>query len=199
MEEGYQTPKVSGGVATPVFLETLTGGRTGASIEICTGHRALPAGSPWQLGGIMTSLHQTRRRTSYDIEDFLDDQRRLVRGTCVAKDTIVDELEGRLRVIDTERLEQALQSDSATETFHEKYGDEPDEAHCQRCRRVVTFLRQWHREIVRSGLAAGQGSSLAVREEFLEYLLRCSEDVTEPALSVNALTRFLDAWSHRWM
>jgi hypothetical protein len=150
------------------------------------------------MGALLTTSHGFR----YRIKDFLDDERRLIAagGECPSTDElIVEGLEGRLLVVDAGRLSQALAQDDASASFLEKYGDDQNAARRRRCLLVIDFLLRWRDEIVECGLASQANDPLAVREEFIDFLLNYDVTLESDPLPERALTAFLDQWGHRWL
>jgi hypothetical protein len=140
-------------------------------------------------------------RCAYPVHDFLDDQQRLLGTgqTSRGAATGFEDLDGPLHVVHTRRLRTALASDDIPAPFHDKYGDSQEQTYCARCERVVRFLERWRGEIVQSGLAVSRDDPLAVREDFLNFLLNYETAPGETAIPADALTGFLDQWGHRWM
>jgi hypothetical protein len=150
----------------------------------------------------MNALQSTRGGVRYSIDDFLDDQQRLLATLGEPPSSVkmtIEEIEGRLRVVDVKRMTCALAQGCASEVFVEKYGAGGDATHKCRCLQVVGFLGRWHDKIVESGLAASSIDPLAVREEFLNYLLNYDVAPVDAPLPDGALIGFLDQWGHRWM
>ena len=86
--------------------------------------------------------------------------------------------------------------DTQRKLFVGKYGREAETAYRFRFRLVLKFLETWRAEILQSGLADG-ARPMAVREEFVDYLLKYQLDPTQNAIPKSALRRFLDEWGHR--
>jgi len=63
---------------------------------------------------------------------------------------------------------------------------------------VLDYLKNRQSELVENGLARC-GEPLAVREEFVSYLLNYKLDTLQEEIPQGAMCKFLDEWSHRWI
>ena len=138
----------------------------------------------------------------YRLEDFLDDQLRLLavgtgRGT-EHPDTI-ERPDRRSRRVYTAELREALGRAGAGQPFREKYGRESGEGHRRRFELVLDFIESCRETMVWSGLADAEDRSVTVREELLGWLLEKRLDPDQPRIEPWLLRRFLDEWSHRRM
>ena len=96
------------------------------------------------------------------------------------------------------RLALKVGTDTRRKLFESKYGREAETAYRERFQLVLKFLETWRTEIVESGLADGT-RPMAVREEFVDYLLKYRLDRTQTSLPRSVIRRFLDEWGHRRM
>jgi hypothetical protein len=142
-------------------------------------------------------LGQPPRR--YSTSTFLDDLGRLL--TALGSDAAnlpctIPCVDGRLILLQAELLSD-LPSDTRRVVFARKYGAEEGTTHGHLVQAVLDFLAASRAELVNVGLATDRGE-LAVREEFVEYLL--SPEVSSPSgdIPTGAILRFLDEWGHRW-
>jgi len=139
-------------------------------------------------------------RVNYAVREFLDDQHRVIRA--VGSDLgmpqpILQDPDGRSFFIHTALLRSTgAGRRAAVQLFREKYGPAARSA-LLRFKLVVDFLNRWQREIARSGFA-DDGQPMAVREEFLRYLLRYRLQPGNPQIPRSAIIEFLDDWGHRW-
>jgi hypothetical protein len=140
------------------------------------------------------SLHYTARH-------FLEDEQQLLAGTEQAESPLrcLDRPDGRLLPLPTDPLRQAMTTrGEAARCFSVKYGAERGTERERRFRLVLDYVDTHRDELMEAGLAS-EGEPLAVREEFLDYLLRCRVDSTLRTIPSSALTQFLDEWGHRWI
>jgi len=63
---------------------------------------------------------------------------------------------------------------------------------------VLNYLTVWQQELSKNGLAHG-GTPMAVREEFVSFLLNYKLDRRQDEIPQGAMCKFLDEWSHRWI
>lgn len=136
---------------------------------------------------------------SYQLGDFLDDQRRVMSLTgwrvAFSQDP-VELVDGRIRKVYALLLRNALMEYDATKVFFEKYGYEPGECHVCRFSLVLDFLNNHHEELAESGLA-DEGEPIAILEDFLDYLLKYPIDSKSAKIPSYALIQFLDGWGHK--
>ena len=106
-------------------------------------------------------------------------------------------IDGRMHVV---RPDLALKvgMDTQRELFVTKYGRGPETAYRSRFLLVLRFIETWQGEIRQSDLADG-AEPMAVREEFVDFLLNYQLDAMQEAIPRSALRRFLDEWGHRRM
>ena len=106
-------------------------------------------------------------------------------------------IDGRMNVVDL-RLARRSSQVEQRRLFVRKYGSRVGSAFYFRFRLVLEFLDAYRCEACESDLATSE-PSMAVREEFVDYLLRCPLDAHHKEIPKHALRRFLDEWGHRWM
>ncbi len=170
------------------------------------GHRHHPVHAP------ESAASRARRRgrlaasadpnVGYRIEDFLDDQLRLltaVAGCGSEHPDTVETPDRRSRRVYTAELREALGRSGCAQAFLEKYGPGSAESHLRRFALVLEFIEHCREKIVWSGLADEQEQSVAVRDELLGWLLEKPLDPGQKRIEPWVLRRFLDEWSHRWM
>jgi hypothetical protein len=136
---------------------------------------------------------------TYRVREFLRDEQFIlatVRPDLASSPTIVELLDGRKALIRARLLRHAAATRPVAKAFKVKY-EENAEKILQQLKAVSEFLDQWRVEIAESGLAE-DGEPMAVREEFVEFLLHYGIDSREPEIPRVALNRFLDEWGHRW-
>jgi hypothetical protein len=160
-----------------------------------------PAGTqPEQRNPPKRTAKQLGPNVAYSVRAFVDDHRRLLAEThphvseCSATIQLID---GRMHVV---RPDLTLKVSVATqrELFVTKYGRGPETAYRSRFLLVLKFIETWQAEIRQSGLADGAGP-VAVREEFVDFLLKYQLDALQEAIPRSALRWFLDEWGHRRM
>lgn len=134
---------------------------------------------------------------NYSVRHFLEDERRLLATSELASRLqCVDRPDGRLLPLPTDPLRRAMTcAADASRCFEARYGARSGGEHERRFRLVVEYIDGHRDELAEAGLASG-GETIAVREEFVGWLL--SSDV-ESSIPESALTRFLDEWGHRWI
>jgi len=137
----------------------------------------------------------------YPVREFLDDQHRIVVSVRydlrTPQQPFLQDPDGRSFLIHTRLLGSAGAARHATpQLFKDKYGPTAKSA-LLRFKLVVDFLNCWQREITWSGFA-DEGQPMAVREEFLRYLLRYRVHPQHPRIPEFAIGEFLDEWGHRW-
>ena len=138
----------------------------------------------------------------YALHDFLDDQHRLLspaKPHLPFSGHTIETLDGRMLVIHlASLLEAARAREHATRVFVQKYGPAAGASRFSRFCLVLDFLGNSHAEISNSGLAENR-EPIAIREEFVRYLLDWKVGPKQRRLPKSALSRFLDDWGHRWM
>ena len=137
---------------------------------------------------------------NYPVREFLDDQHQVIRaagGDLRRSQPILQDPDGRSFFIHTAFLKSTgVARRAAARIFKEKYGSAARSV-LLRFKLVVDFLNYWQREITRSGFAQ-DGQPIAVREEFLRYLLAYRVHPGNPRIPRSAIVEFLDDWGHRW-
>ncbi|HXV78064.1 MAG TPA: hypothetical protein VD788_17270 [Candidatus Polarisedimenticolaceae bacterium] len=137
----------------------------------------------------------------YSVQHFVEDEARVLAATDhedVSVRECIDVLDGRLLPLPTDPLREALECKRrATDAFSSKYGPELGADHLERFRSVLDFIASHREEMAAAGLAAS-GETLAIREEFLDYLLNFHAG-TRHGIPKTALGRFLDEWGTRWI
>ena len=136
----------------------------------------------------------------YPVSAFIADQRRLLSktrfGTTDFPET-VDLIDGRLIIVHP-ALRLAPNVPDLCEPFTREYGREVESAYRFRFILVLKFLAAWQPELVKSALAQGH-EPMAVREEFVSFLLKYELRAQQTEIPQGALRAFLDEWSHRWI
>jgi len=137
---------------------------------------------------------------AYSVSAFVDDHRKILSKTphpLADFSATIQLIDGRMHVV---RPDLALKvgMDAQRKLFESKYGREAETAYRLRFHQVLDFLETWRTEVLQSGLADG-ARPMAVREEFVEYLLKYPLDRTQTGIPKSALRRFLDEWGHRRM
>ncbi len=147
----------------------------------------------WDTKAVSPNIH-------YSISAFIADQRRLLSrtrfGTTDFPET-VDLVDGRLIVVHA-GLRLAPNVPDLREPFTREYGREVESAYRFRFILVLKFLAAWQPELVKSALAQGH-EPMAVREEFVSFLLKYKLRVQQTEIPQGVLRAFLDEWSHRWI
>ena len=138
----------------------------------------------------------------YSARHFLEDEQRLLAATHPTASSplhYVDLPDGRLLPLPTDPLRRAMMArHDAAACFSTKYGQELGEEHERRFRAVLDYVESHCGELMEAGLAC-EGEPIAVREEFLDYLLNCRVEPTPHRIPGSVLGRFLDEWGHRWL
>jgi len=144
--------------------------------------------------GAAASLRAARPApVSYPVPEFLEDQRRLLPGE-VPWSGPIHRPEGRLLQVDARRCRRHLHG--AWRWFSRRYGRSLGAVRLERFAKVVDFLDEHRDELERADLVRG-GGPLAVREEFLSYLLAFPTGADAMRIPPFAIRRFLDEWGHR--
>ena len=126
---------------------------------------------------------------SYSVTAFIGDQRQLLSRTgfrATDHPETVDVIDGRMIVVHPD-LRRAP-----------KHGSRADTACRCRFHLVLNYLATWRLELLKNGLAH-RAKPLAVREEFVSYLLNYKLDTLQEEIPQGAMRKFLDEWSHRWI
>lgn len=160
-----------------------------------------PAGTqPNQRKPPERTAEQLRPSVAYSVSAFVDDHRKLLSKTphpLADFSATIQLIDGRMHVVRPD-LALKVDMDAQRKLFESKYGREAETAYRLRFHQVLDFLETWRAEILQSGLADG-ARPMAVREEFVEYLLKYPLDRTQTGIPKSALRRFLDEWGHRRM
>jgi len=135
----------------------------------------------------------------YNARLFLEDEERLLadRAPDLAPLQCVELPDGRLMPLPTDPLRRAMKSGSQ-ECFSDRYGSRLGEERERLFRLAVEYVAAHSDELMEAGLASA-GETIAVREEFLDFLLSWPVEPTRPRIPRAALARFLDEWGLRWM
>jgi hypothetical protein len=143
-----------------------------------------------------------RAYARYSVRHFLDDEARLLSIAESGADAFpdcIDVPDGRLLPFPAHPLREAIESEgSASDTFSRKYGPELGADHLERFRLVLEFIAS-HQSEMRAAGVAEVGETLAIREEFLDYLLNCDLHSGASRIPDTVLGRFLDEWGTRWI
>jgi hypothetical protein len=138
--------------------------------------------------------------THYSVRRFVRDEAHLL-ASCAEGSRYppasIELPDGRLLPVPTDPLIEVL-SASIDALRDGGSAAEVTADHLERIRLVIEFLQHHERDLMDAGLAS-PGDALAVREEFLDYLLNCDVEPDESSIPSSALNRFLDEWGHRWM
>jgi hypothetical protein len=138
----------------------------------------------------------------YSVQHFLEDEARLLASTQHESSLPPDCIQtpdGRLLPLPTLPLLAALESqDRATDAFLHRYGPDLGADHFERFRLVLDFIASHQSEMKATGLAASR-EPLAIREEFLDFLLNVSITKDAARIPDTVLGRFLDEWGTRWI
>ena len=132
---------------------------------------------------------------NYTIRHFLEDEQRLLSTSALGPKTLksLDRPEGRLLPLPTAPLRQAMTRERAASRCFELRDHE------RRFRQVVEYIDAHRSELAEAGLVRRDGETLAVREEFVGWLLSCDIEASRPEIPESALRRFLDEWGTRWI
>lgn len=137
---------------------------------------------------------------AYSVSAFVDDHRELLSKTAHPLSDFsatIQLLDGRMHVV-RPNLALKVGKDTQRKLFERKYGREAETAYRERFQLVLKFLETWREEILQNGLA-DDARPMAVREEFVDYLLKYRLDPTQTSLPKSAIRRFVDEWGHRRM
>ena len=137
---------------------------------------------------------------AYSVSAFVDDHRKLLSKTSHPLSDFsatIQLIDGRMHVVHPD-LALKVGMDTQRKLFASKYGREGETAYRERFHLVLKFLETWRVEILQSGLADG-AEPMAVREEFVDYLLKYRLDRTQTGIPRSAIRLFLDEWGHRRM
>jgi len=153
-----------------------------------------------ELGPDGRAAEPPAQHVRYPIEGFVEDQRSLLAATTPSATgirTTLQLMDGRwLAVHPTLRFK--LDAPALRESFITKYGQRTEPAYRSRFELVLRFLAEWEFELVQNGLAHGL-TPMAVREEFVEYLLNYRLSAKQREIPEAALQFFLEDWSHKWL
>jgi hypothetical protein len=136
----------------------------------------------------------------YFLDSFLDD---LGRVECEAAadgahlPRTIPLIDGRLHVVRTGIVREVAR-DRRQAVFSRKYGPAAEALYRHRFEAIVDFVATRRSELLKAGLAE-ERDGFAVREEFVEFLLRPDASGTWGEIPKSAILRFLDEWGHRWM
>jgi len=136
----------------------------------------------------------------YFLASFLDDLHRL--ASDVAPDVshlprTIPVIDGRLHVVPAGVFREVVR-ERRQAVFARKYGPADEALYRHRFQSILDFLAAQRRELLSVGLAE-ERNDLAVREEFVEYLLRLDPGDPSGRIPKSAILGFLDEWGHRWM
>lgn len=138
----------------------------------------------------------------YSARHFLEDEQRLLAAahpSGAGPLHCVEQPDGRLLPLPTDPLRRAMKArQDAAQCFSTKYGPELGEEHERRFRAVVDYVETHRGELMEAGLAS-EGEPIAVREEFVDYLLNRGVEAARQHIPGSALSRFLDEWGTRWL
>ena len=138
---------------------------------------------------------------NYTAHHFLEDERSLLATSDPAPQALlcIDRPDGRLLPLPTDPLRRAMRrAADASHCFEVRYGARSASEHERRFRLVVEYIDAHRDELTEAGLAS-EGEPIAVREEFVDWLLGCDVEDSGRAIPDSALRRFLDEWGHRWI
>ena len=148
---------------------------------------------------VTTKRHLPSKNVSYPVRTFLEDHRQLVcRRDPRAKDlaSIREFIDGRwLAVRPTIRFD--LESRDCREFFVKKYGRDSESSFRSRFDLVLRFLADYEVELAKNGLAQGR-VPMAVREEFIDYLLQYRLSEKQRQIPEAALRTYIDERDRKW-
>jgi hypothetical protein len=142
--------------------------------------------------------HLPSRNVSYPVRTFVEDHRQLVcrrdpRAKALA--SIREFIDGRwLAVRPTIRFD--LDSRDCREYFVKKYGPDSASSFWSRFDLVLRFLADYEVELAKNGLAQGR-APMAVREEFIDFLLQYRLSEKQRQIPEAALRLYLDELDRR--
>ena len=158
---------------------------------------------PAAHGPLMHSSVERRlpsRNVSYPVRTFVEDHRQLLcRHDPRAKDlaSIREFIDGRwLAVRPTLRFD--LDTQGMRDFFASKYGPDSESSFRSRFDLVLRFLADYEVELAKNGLAQGR-APMAVREEFIEYLLQYRLGQKQRQIPEAALRLYLDELERNWV
>ena len=140
------------------------------------------------------------RTASYPVRTFLEDHRQLLcrrdpRAKRLA--SMREFIDGRwIAVHPTIRFD--LESGDSREFFVKKYGSKMESLFRSRFDLVLRFLADYEIELGKHGLAQGR-VPMAVREEFIDYLLQYRLSVKQRQIPEAALRLYLDELDRKWV
>jgi hypothetical protein len=169
-------------------------------------HTPTPAASPdAHVAEPRPSLPERSERIPagrYGLSAFLDDQQRMIAGLQAdveSRGDVVWLIDGRQRMIHTRLLlGLAASRQGVPPAFVRKYGPRLAAQRWSRFLAVLQYLDQRSGEIAASDLGV-EGPTMRIREELIDYLLRCRLPDSRGPIPTYALGAFLDEWGHRWM
>ena len=138
---------------------------------------------------------------NYTTRHFLEDEQSLLATSALGPKTLkcLDGPDGRLLPLPTDPLRQAMTREAAaSRCFEVHYGAWGASEHERRFRQVVEYIDTHRGELAEAGLAR-EGEAIAVREEFVGWLLSCDVEASRREIPESALRRFLDEWGTRWI
>jgi hypothetical protein len=144
--------------------------------------------------------HLPSRNVAYPVQTFVEDHRQLLcrQDPTAEKLAAVREfIDGRwLAVRPTVRFD--LDTEEVRKYFVKKYGPDNESAFRSRFDLVLRFLADYEVEVVQGGLAQGR-APMAVREEFIDYLLQYPLGEKQRQIPAAALRLYLDELDRRWV
>ena len=154
-------------------------------------------------GPLMHSPVEGRRpskNVTYPVRTFVDDHRQLLcRQDPRAKElaSVREFIDGRwLAVRPTLRFD--LDAPGTRELFVRKYGPDAESSFRSRFDLVLKFLADYEIELAKNGLAQGR-APMAVREEFIDYLLQYRLGEKQRQIPEAALRLYLDELERSWV
>ena len=163
-------------------------------------HRPLGPQTQWPLMHSPGAGHRPPTNVSYPVRTFVDDHRQLLcrqdpRARHLA--SMREFIDGRwLAVRPTLRFD--LDSQDMREFFAKKYGPDSESSFRSRFDLVLRFLADYEVELAKNGLAQGR-SPMAVREEFIDYLLQYRLSDKQRQIPEAALRVYLDDLEYDWV
>ena len=137
---------------------------------------------------------------SYPVRNFVEDHHQLLcRRDPRAKDMAAarEFIDGKwLAVRPTLRFD--LDSRSTRDFFAKKYGSDSETSFRTRFDLVLRFLADYEVELAKNGLAQGR-VPMAVREEFIDYLLQFRLSPKQRQIPEAALRLYLDELERSWL
>jgi hypothetical protein len=137
---------------------------------------------------------------SYSLSSFLEDQHRLLSEADPRFSDVslaIERIDGRFLIVRTEILKE-VDDVKRADLFRRKYGQHTGKYCHARFTSLLEFLADRRTALVTAGLAE-MNEPMAVREEFVRYLLTSDVGGHRANIPESVIQRFLDEWSHRWM